>query len=244
MGGGLYASGGNPSLIDVVARENNATFGGGIAVQAGSITVDRSFFLGNKALEGGGIYIAGNGASPTPSFRLTNSVVAGNVADSSPGVHVEFIDAVIEYVTISGNRHPTFSVGAGLINYAQPLLLNHSIIWGNFPNQSGIEGSDIDAASSNNTIEKGHPTGVDTSIVDPMFVSPPDPGEDDLWYPNIGDNDYGNLRLLAGSPATGQGAYEGEYESFETTYPELAADEDSNNDGLDNLLAYLGPATK
>jgi hypothetical protein len=96
---------------------------------------------------------------------------------------------------------------------------------------------------------------------DPSFVRNPDSGDGD--WETTADNDYGDLRLLLGSPALDVGdntfnaqaldlaggprivdsvidlgAYEGAYHLFDTLYPGLDPLADSNGNGLSNFVDY------
>ena len=171
---------------------------------------------------------------------------------------------VLEQVTIGGN-HANDRGGAIWNNTTVGPVLQHCILWGNSaPVDPEITGDPIDAASAYNTIQGGHPAGSNTSTQDPSFVRSPDSG-DGNWATAF-DNDYGNLRLSAGSPAVNAGdtnlisaglvedlarnprvdgtsvdlgAYEGGFDTFAARYPHLAPEVDSNQDGAANVLPYL-----
>ena len=233
LGGGLYSIGGSPSLVDITLQGNQGTFGGGALFLGGSATLDRLCVFGNEAFEGGGLRFESNSTA-----TLGNSLIVGNVATNGGGIQVTGSSPTLSYVTISGNG--ASASGGGISNSGTIPLLNNTIVWGNTALLGpGIAGVPIDPASSDNTIEGGHPAGANTNESDPLFIDLPSPGEDELWYPDSGDNYKGNLRLLSGSPASGQGAYEGVYSSFAELYPELDETADANEDGISNFLAYL-----
>lgn len=233
FGGGIYLEGGSPQLSSVIVRSNSSNAGGGVMVSGGMPQFDQVFVLGNRAAEGGGFYF-GSGAEPT----ITNSVIAGNISPFGAGIHSVESTPSLRYVTISGNE--AGNRGGALNSVTSVPFLENCILWGNTaPTDPQISGTPINPLSSDNTIEGGYLVGTGTSDEDPLFVSAPNPGEDESWYPDSGDNFYGNLRLLEDSPAADRGAYEGTFDAFSTRYPELPVDGDANNDGRVNLLAYL-----
>jgi len=233
LGGALYSEGGSPQISDTIIRSNTANAGGGLVFSGGEPILDRIFVLGNRAAEGGGVLITSDA-----STTITHSVIAGNTSPAGAGLLSVDSNLNLQYVTLAGNEA---SIGGGAMHNVNSIpFLENCIIWGNSaPENAGISGSPLSAASSNNTIQGGHPSGTGTSDEDPLFIRAASSGSDEKWYPDSGDNDYGNLRLLNDSPASGRGAYEGTFESFANLYSELNPDEDANQDGFDNVFAYM-----
>jgi len=75
-GGGLYATAGHPTLIDVRFYDNEAMMGGG-AMFEHSATLDGVLFEGNEAEWGGGVYSEHN-------VSITNAVFRDNHASVTP----------------------------------------------------------------------------------------------------------------------------------------------------------------
>lgn len=97
------------SLID--ANENSASWGAGIHMSGGSLTVIDSDITRNKALgdgRGGGIYLR-NGATLT----MTRSLMEGNSAGTNGGAI--WNDGTVEILqsTIGGNRAGAYTTGHG-----------------------------------------------------------------------------------------------------------------------------------
>ena len=117
------------------------------------------------------------------SATITNTAITGNFADggglylwnSSPSIR----DTIIAF-NWSGVREYGTS-GAATLRY--------NCVYGN-------TAYDYSGTSD--------PTGTDGNIsADPLFVRDPDPGPDGLW--GTADDDFGDLRLKAGSPCINAG---------------------------------------
>ncbi len=196
-GGGMYnASSSKPKLVNCTFSGNSAAYGGGIYNSDSLPVLTNCKLIGNSASRcGGGMYNSGS------SSTLINCAFSGNLAgqdgggmfndgDSSPG---------LTNCTFSGN-----SAGQGGAIYngiygASPKLTN-CVVWDsgdtpicNTSNTPVITYSDI----------QGGWTGVGNINIDPLFVRSPSPGADDIWGST--DDDYGDLRLSADSPAAEAG---------------------------------------
>ena len=225
-GGGMYNSGGSPSLVNVTFSGNQAYGGGGIYnYEGGNPSLINARFIGNYATNnGGGI----NNENSSP--RLSNAIFSGNRADtaggglynrlgnSSPILHNVLFSGnsagssgggmygywwnspSLTNVTFSGNRAST---GGAMLNnsYVSPSLVN-VILWGN----EATTGPQIhNQNSSGGTLEHtlvqgGCPAGATCTnllTADPLFVAPIAAGS--------APTTTGNYRLQPGSPAINAG---------------------------------------
>jgi hypothetical protein len=137
------------------------------------------------------------------SPRLSNVTFSGNSASyGGGGMFNHRSSPTLSNVTFSGN---SASDGGGVSNEDSSPTLTNCILWGN----TASSGPQIrnDASSSPSVtyslVQGGYAAGTDIIDADPLFVRNPDPGDGDWTTP--GDNDYGDLRLRAGSPAIDAG---------------------------------------
>lgn len=125
-GGGVWAlSGGSWTVFDSRVTDNVAEGGqgGGIASEAGSVTVIRTLIEGNEAASGGGISLGVNGDV------VTHSTIIGNTASENGGGVYSTADAFIRHSTIAGNG----AASGGGVYAASPtqLLLDAVTLAGN-----------------------------------------------------------------------------------------------------------------
>ena len=216
-GGGIYAESPGSTTITLdrsTITRNSASStsgdGGGIfasynnASAAMAVVITNSTIQANSAhYRGGGIYTyAGAGAA---SITLTNSSIAGNTAgNNGGGIHaVGFegeIDIVLNNAVVAKNTAGTsrddLHQGNSLLRY----LAHHSLI-------GDGEGISWEAGSTDSLI------GTTAAPIDPLFVRNPDDGGDG-WGDDTAttgvdesaNDDEGDLRLLAGSPALDSGS--------------------------------------
>ncbi len=224
-GGGMYNGGSSPTLSNVTFTANLANEGGGMYNDGGSPTLSNVTFTANLADEGGGMY--NGGGSPT----LSNVTFTANLADErGGGMYNGFSSPTLTNVTFAANSAD--EKGGGMYNYrGSPTLTNVTFA----ANSARHEGSDVyiyeGAISVRNSIfwesvgsvvysdSNSHTTIYDSLVkggcphrvtcvgqvldIDPRFMRLPDPGDGD-WR-TLEDNDYGDLRLQAGSPAIDAG---------------------------------------
>lgn len=222
-GGAIHVGAGGSAFIDDSDFEQNAVSnsggGGGGAIQSfGTLTVSRSSFVGNSASAHGGAVEAGMSGStakltgcefyvnsagnlgaaiasiysgaPDPYGRVvvSSSVFVGNLLPVGAGYHSSGVimrsennDIVVNstmYNNGHGSAYNAFSkVYSGSLEVASSVLAING--WG----------SSVTLHSSTNT------------WVNPVRV--PSPGDDSTW--GTGDDDYGDLRLQAGSAAIDAG---------------------------------------
>ena len=192
FGGGIYNDSATVTLTDVTVSHNSALEGGGIYSNRGETTLTNSTVSGNRVYgNGGGIY----GFDAT--LTLTNTVVSVNLAvgefSSGGGVYCDPGAVTLTNSTVSSNY--AIQVGGG-IWAAGTLTLNNTVVVLN----SARDGFDVAGAfTGNNSLVGG---------MEPLFVRNPSDGSDG-WgddprtpsYDESANDDYGDLRLLPGSPA-------------------------------------------
>jgi predicted outer membrane repeat protein len=169
--------------------------GGGISVSNMIAMIINSRLLGNRSHDvGGGVVLTGLYAS----VQMANSILVGNSAINGGGA-VSICDSTqvqMADVVLSENTAPSGSVV--LFDNALGATIENSILWGN-------EGSlfyslpESPTPSIRYSLVEGGYNGPGNINADPFFVRGPSPGADDVWGSD--DDDFGNLRLRAGSPA-------------------------------------------
>ncbi|MFN0012641.1 MAG: FG-GAP repeat domain-containing protein [Phycisphaerales bacterium] len=178
----------NSALIGNVAQQPNGGTGGGVFVEGigglgGEVTIAGSVFVGNHAATTGGalgIYDA--------AITFLNSSVVANHAGTNCG----------------GLRHHSTSKSA---------VVASSLLWqntqgGSTPSTRDAELSATGAGTSiveftTFTDYSGVPSGTANNGLNPLFLRDPSPGSDGVW--GTEDDDYGDLRLSANSPAIDSG---------------------------------------
>jgi hypothetical protein len=203
-GGGMFNSSSDPHLIGVTFGDNRLSVGHGAGMfnEESSPTLINVAFIGNQAAGGGGggggMY--NSGGSPT----LINVAFSGNYANSrGGGIYNLDSSPTLTNATVSGNRSLwSDGDGGGMFNAGTGIpVVRNSIFWGNpggdqigwFAVAPDVQYSDVQSMSF----------GTGCIDEDPLFVLDPDPGDGSWssWW----DNDYGDLRLRAGSPAIDAG---------------------------------------
>jgi len=239
-GGGMFNSQGNPTLTACSFRGNEAgERGGGVYHQNSDATLTNCTFRGNVANGGQGGGMCNVEGDPT----LTNCAFVGNVARErcgrractrghGGGMHNENSSPTLVNCAFAANAAD--GVCGGMFNYADsnPLLVN-CVLWGNTDDHGTNSGASAQirndlgvAAATYTCVQDDDPD--DASVYpgtgniddDPLFARSPDPGPDGEW--DGIDDDFGNLRLLPGSPCIDAGD--------NTTVPPDVADLDGDGD--------------
>ncbi len=200
-GGFLNITTSSPIMTNCTFIENQAHVGGGMNTYAGNPILIRCAFRGNSATAGGGGMYSFSDSSPL----VTDSIFSGNTASQGGGMQNGSSSTTVANCTFSGN---TAVFGGGVRNYigVMPTLTN-CIFWGNIDAGGSDESAQIHSGLP--IVTHGFIQGLDVLTGggnigdDPVFVRNPDPGPDEVW--GTEDDDYGDLRLTAGSPAIDTG---------------------------------------
>ena len=221
-GGGMFLISSSPDIVNCTFIGNSASQGGGMFVSSASpATLAGCTFRGNSAGDGGGIWAIS-------TFTMRNSSVTGNTASSSGGGLVVWDGSPVlvgcaftANSSVSGGgaiyknsttplqltncslvANTTFNSGGGIYEANATTLVN-CIVWNNSarltPSTSQLGGSPVVTYSD---IQGGF-TGTGNVNTDPAFVRDPFAGGDGAW--GTADDDYGDVRLWAGSPLADAG---------------------------------------
>lgn len=140
-GGGLTTNIGSNATVTVYESAfigNTSPNAGGLRVDAGSLTVDRSTFKGNIATtNGGAIYLSSFISAAT--LDLKNSTLSGNSATVSGGAIYLFngfasASLYVRNATITGNSSPNGG-GIYVTGTSSPFNVKNSIVLGNTPGE-------------------------------------------------------------------------------------------------------------
>jgi len=212
-GGGIFHSG--CSVLDNCRILNNQAYrGGGIYHYGNLLNINRTVIAGNVALSdssssgGGGLYSYADG------FVISNSIMAGNFSQSKGGgIYTRSLAA--KECTFGGNA--AGDIGGGIYSEKTSCLYN-CILWGNSDSNGTGTKSQLYSPASGATaflscIQDDDPNddeipfgGEENGNIDddPLFVRIPDDGGDG-WGVG-GNDDYGDLHLLPGSPCIDAGS--------------------------------------
>ena len=184
-GGGIYNHSGQATLTNVDLSGNFASQSGGGIYNYSTMTLTGVTVSENEALLGGGI-VTSNG-----TMTLIDSIVRANIASFAAGITSSggtsiLTNSIISEIFNADGAMTLTNVTAYGINNVGTLTINNSIVTNTVPNNLG------NWNGSNNLIG-----------VDPMFVRNPSAGPDGVW--GTADDDYGDLRLTADSPAVDAG---------------------------------------
>ncbi len=212
-GGGGAAFFASARITQGIFQRNRVREGGGGGLiawyTAPSIELTDVRFLGNTASTGGGM------SSSNYSVDMTNVVFAGNQAQLGGGMVT--VAAAITNTTFAGNEA---IYGGGLSFYDEGVLselrIGNTIFWDNaaISSPSILTENDGDLGVGFSLIQgsggSGNSWGLEFGVdlggnldTDPRFLHSPDRGSDGKW--GTKDDDYGDLRLQAGSPAVDAG---------------------------------------
>ncbi len=217
-GGGMYNSGGSPTVSNCTFSSNSATGeGGGMYNYSSSSALINCAFSANSASGyGGGMYnysssssaltnctFSGNSASysgggicngsSSPSV-LTNCAFSANSARRSGGgmYNSSSSSSALTNCTFSGNS--ATGEGGGMYNYYSSPTMSNCIIWGN--GSSPVYNDSSTPVITYSDIQGGY-SGTGNTNADPLFVRTPWTGPDGTF--GTADDDYGDLRLRTGS---------------------------------------------
>jgi predicted outer membrane repeat protein len=187
-------------LLGCSLERNHADLtGGAIYAQQSTLRMHNSQVLGNSSASfAGGIACTGGEGGA----ELANTLLLGNTAGQGGGalLAAETTDLIVANSVIVGNKAPS---GSALLLYNAPrAMLMNTIVASNPGSNFDFVDGDAMPVVRYCLVEGGY-DGVGNIDADPLFVRSPSVGPDGLW--GTGDDDYGNLRLQAGSPAIDAG---------------------------------------
>jgi hypothetical protein len=198
VGGGMHNFDSSPVVTDCTFNGNAAEYGGGMSNWYGNSAVTNCTFNGNTAAYGGGMVNDSGSATVTGCAFIANSAT-----DDGGGMYSYVASPTVTNCTFSAN---TGATGDGMyISFGSPTVTN-CILWGDGANE--VVNNELGTpAIGFSDVQGGLPVGaVDGGgnfDLDPMFVRLPNPGPDGTW--DGVDDDYGDLRLQAGSPCIDTG---------------------------------------
>ena len=221
--GGAIFTYGTLTLLDSMVAGSSAIEGGGIYNYLGTLTVTNSTISGNSAtMDGGGLY------NNYGTLTLTNSTISGNTAgEDGGGIHTYAGRLIVTDSIISSNS--TGGHGGGIYS-SGTLTVTNSTLSGNSAcgDGGGIYSHSIyGTLTVSNSILSWNaatndpdcygtltPEGSNNLIgTDPLFVRNPSDGGDGwgddpatLDIDESLNDDYGDLRLMLGSPAIDMGS--------------------------------------
>jgi predicted outer membrane repeat protein len=202
VGGGLSTYFCSPTIARCTFIANTASVGGGALYSEGEAAqVRSSTFHGNRAV-GGSNCCGSNGWGGAIMFgyfttaTVANCLFTGNRADLGGAVFtISHAEPRIVHATFAGNAAVT--AGGAVFGYGQSAAaVANSVLWNNAPAEQGGEPADI-SFSCIRAVPL--PPGAGNTNADPRLLRLPSAGPDEVW--GTGDDDYGDLRLGAGSPA-------------------------------------------
>jgi hypothetical protein len=227
-GGGIYLTGGDPLLADLIISNNEANSGGGIYSAYASPRLINVIVKKNTAAIGGGIY------SNISTSALFNVLISENTAITGGGMYNSYYSSpVLTNVTVAGN---TADEGSGIYNddYSSPELYN-TIVWGN-----DINGKETVTLVYEHSLVQGiNPSGNGN-------LDGTDPKND----PKFINISTGNFALSACSPAIDAGdstKYIAEYSATVATIADMRGQTDVTGNARRRLKnvdmgAYEAPA--
>ncbi|HBY93896.1 MAG TPA: hypothetical protein DEP84_07975 [Chloroflexi bacterium] len=149
VGGGIYASDSDVSILDSLIRNNTSGRGAGIAIDGGTVVIRGNTVQGNVGVSdhGGGLYIA------SPAATIAHNRIMGNEVGRplgygwGGGIIVFGVGsaATLSSNTITDNYAP--SMGSGVfIDDGADATLDHELIYRNRCTESGGVGIYVDGA--------------------------------------------------------------------------------------------------
>jgi hypothetical protein len=196
-GGGAYSDAASPVFDGCQFVRNTAYGGGGLFIQSGSASLVNCAVLGNSAAGGGGI------AFDSASMSVANCDFVGNTASANGGgCASESSQSTFNGCTFTAND--AYEGGAGYLDESQMSLVN-CIFWGDHQTygEIGTEFGNFGTRPTFNYCDIPTSLGTGNINVDPRFARTPVSGPDATW--GTADDDYGDLRLQAGSPCIDTG---------------------------------------
>lgn len=200
---------GSNFLRNIASGPSGFCRGGGLWITNISNTVVQNcVFQGNRATNGvdglGGGLAVSNDAN---SARLSNLIFAGNVADSGGALSTANTGTDLRNITAASNVALQTGGGYHLAATSANASPANCILWGNSDSSGFGSTSQIAVVGPSTTashcIIQGGFSGVAIVNANPAFRVDPSPGLDGQW--DGVDDQYGDLGLLATSPAIDAG---------------------------------------
>ena len=182
-GGGMYTTGGSPTVRNVTFRNNYANSGGAMRNENGSaLAISGSLFVDNSATLGGAIFNA------MSNITLANVTFSGNQATDGGALYNSYSNAELDNLTFTGNN--ASNDGGAIFNEQSAPTVDNTILWANTAGGSGPQ--IIDAESSSTTIAysvvEGGFAGTEILTADPLLGSLGDYGGRMLAIPVASDS--------------------------------------------------------
>lgn len=187
----------NCTMLGNTVDPNNSSLGGAISLDNISADLTNCLFIGNEAVKAGGLRFCLTKTETDPNIhaKITNCTFVANNATGTGEADAVFDDKV--NVTLANSIFWRGSTSS------DPLIE----LWGESdPNCTAtISYCDIEGGQSSITAEADWQVtwGSGNLNADPNFVQDPNAGPDADW--GTTDDDYGDLRLHAGSPCIDAG---------------------------------------
>ncbi len=179
FGGAMNYINSTPTMLDCEFLGNTANKGGALAYSYSDLLMVNCLFSGNAANELAGA-ISSHASSPT----MTNCTLSANYAADTGGLRIQQDPAI-------GGTTLTNCVLWG--NYDDGGMSQHaqiSMMW------ASLDTLSVDYSCVQNWADLV--PGEGNINADPTFIENPDPGPDGIW--GTEDDEFGNLRIAAGSP--------------------------------------------
>ena len=136
-GGAIYSDGGKLTITNSLFTDSStSTFGGGVMIYNGTLTVKDSTFSGNSAALGGGITSYNSTVTVSGSTFASNSTVSSQIADGSGGG----IYAEGGQVTVSNStffRNSATGYGGGIAGDSSTIAVTNSTFSRNTADKGG-----------------------------------------------------------------------------------------------------------
>lgn len=160
-----------------------------------TVTLINVYFAGNRGVHGNAI-----SAFRGVDLTVVNGVFVGHEPTWYDPYNCMVIcagttGATLVNITVTASRGASEanSIAVGL--NPEGGMITNSMFWGN----DVVNELRYGLAVSHSLVEGGYAGGTNILDADPLFVRPPHPGLDGEW--GTEDDDYGDLRLVAGNPA-------------------------------------------